>query len=106
GGGATRGAASAPGNPPPAAGLAALAAARLAWRPVQTFRVTNELIRVMPTLAPALSGFIGQLLGLNRGDGGIISSTPGRAPATPFNRPVTQDRRGASPPRRPAAVPG
>jgi diacylglycerol O-acyltransferase / wax synthase len=84
-----------PGKPPPAAGLAALAAARLAWRPVQTFRVTNELIRVMPTLAPALSGFIGQLLGLNRGDGGIITSTPGRAPATPFNRPVTQHRRVA-----------
>src|SRR5262249_2350798 len=45
------------------------------------------------TLAPALSGFIGGLLGLNRGDGSIITSTPGRAPATPFNRPITQHRR-------------
>jgi WS/DGAT/MGAT family acyltransferase len=84
-----------PGRPPSSAALAALAAARLAWRPVQTVRVTNEIIRVMPTLAPVLSGLIGGLLGLNRGDGEIISSTPGRAPSTPFNRPVTQHRRFA-----------
>ena len=82
-----------PGRPPASAALAVLAAARLAWRPVETVRVANEIIRMMPTLAPALSGFIGGLLGLNRGDGSIITSTPGRAPATPFNRPITQHRR-------------
>jgi WS/DGAT/MGAT family acyltransferase len=84
-----------PGRPPGPAALAALAAVRLAWRPVQTVRITNEIIRVVPTLAPALSGFVGGLLGLNRGDGEIIASTPGRAPATPFNGPVTQHRRFA-----------
>jgi WS/DGAT/MGAT family acyltransferase len=84
-----------PGRPPGPAALAALAAVRLAWRPVQTVRITNEIIRVVPTLAPALSGLVGGLLGLNRGDGEIIASTPGRAPATPFNGPVTQHRRFA-----------
>jgi len=84
-----------PGRPPGPAALVALAAARLAWRPVQTVRVTNEIIRVAPTLAPALSRLAGGLLGLNRGDGEIIATTPGRAPATPFNRPVTQHRRFA-----------
>jgi diacylglycerol O-acyltransferase / wax synthase len=82
-----------PGRPPPSAALAALAAARLARWPVQTVRLTNEIVRVVPTLAPALSGLIGRLLGLDRGDGAIITSTPGRAPATPFNRPITQHRR-------------
>jgi len=84
-----------PGRPPGPVALAALAAARLAWRPAQTVRVTNEIVRVAPTLAPALSRFVGGILGLNRGDGEIITTTPGRAPATPFNRPVTQHRRVA-----------
>jgi diacylglycerol O-acyltransferase / wax synthase len=84
-----------PGRPPGPAVLAALAAARLAWRPVQTVQLTNEIIRVMPTLAPAISRFVGGMLGLNRGDGEVISTTAGRAPATPFNRPVTQHRRVA-----------
>jgi len=35
------------------------------------------------------------MLGLNRGDGEVIATTAGRAPATPFNRPVTQHRRVA-----------
>ncbi len=84
-----------PGRPPGLASLAALAAARLAWRPVQTVLVTNELIKVVPSLAPTLSGFVGGMLGLNRGDGEVIATTPGRAPATPFNRPITQHRRVA-----------
>jgi diacylglycerol O-acyltransferase len=82
-----------PARPPSLATLAALAAARLAWRPVQTVQVTNELIRVLPTLAPALSTFVGGMLGLNHGDGGIIATMPGRAPATPFNKPITPHRR-------------
>jgi diacylglycerol O-acyltransferase / wax synthase len=82
-----------PAKPPGYAALTALAAARLAWKPVQTVRFTNELVRVLPTLAPALSNLAGGLLGLNRGDGEVIPSTAGRAPATPFNRPITAHRR-------------
>ncbi len=68
---------------------------RLAWRPVQTVRLTNELVKVLPTLAPAMSALVGGMLRLNRGDGGIIATTPGRAPATPFNKPITPHRRFA-----------
>jgi diacylglycerol O-acyltransferase len=82
-----------PSRPPGSAALAALAAVRLAWRPVQTLRVTNELARVLPTLAPAFSMLVGGMLGLNRGDGEVISTAPGRAPATPFNGPITAHRR-------------
>jgi diacylglycerol O-acyltransferase / wax synthase len=82
-----------PGPPPNPMTLAALAAARLAWRPVQTVRLTNELVRVLPTLAPAVNTFVGGMLGLGRGDGGVISSPQGRAPATPFNKPITAHRR-------------
>jgi diacylglycerol O-acyltransferase / wax synthase len=84
-----------PGRPPRLAALAALAAGRLAWRPVQAVRITNEVVRVVPTIAPILTGLVGGLLGLNRGDGEVITSAPGRAPATPFNGPVTQHRRFA-----------
>ena len=91
-------ASSRPAGPPGAAqlaGLAALAAARLAWRPVQAVRLTNQLVRVLPTLAPAAGTFVGGLLGLNRGDGGVIANSAGRPPATPFNGPITQHRRVA-----------
>jgi diacylglycerol O-acyltransferase / wax synthase len=84
--------ADAPG-PATIATLAAVAAARLVWRPVQTVRITNELVRVVPTLAPAVSTFVGGMLGLGRGDGGVIRSAAGRAPATPFNKPITAHRR-------------
>ena len=33
------------------------------------------------------------MLGLNRGDGEVIQTAPGRAPVTPFNRPITPHRR-------------
>jgi len=84
-----------PAKPPSLPTLAALAAAKLAWRPVQTVRVTNELVRVLPTLAPAVNTLVGGMLGLNRGDGAIIAGMPGRAPATPFNKPITAHRRVA-----------
>jgi diacylglycerol O-acyltransferase / wax synthase len=82
-----------PAPPPGPVILAALAAARLAWRPVETVRITNELVRIMPTLAPAVSTFVGGLLGLGRGDGSVIPSAAGRAPATPFNKAITPHRR-------------
>jgi WS/DGAT/MGAT family acyltransferase len=42
-----------------------------------------------------VSPFLGGILGLNRGDGGVIRTTLGRAPATPFNKPITAHRRFA-----------
>jgi diacylglycerol O-acyltransferase / wax synthase len=84
-----------PERPPPLPLLAAMAAVRLAWRPVQTVRITNELVRLLPTLAPAASTLVGEMLGLNRGDGSVIATRPGRAPATPFNRAITPHRRFA-----------
>ena len=68
---------------------------RMAWRPVQTVRITNDLVRLLPTLAPPLNTLVGEILGLNRGDGAVIATRPGRAPATPFNRSITPHRRFA-----------
>jgi diacylglycerol O-acyltransferase / wax synthase len=88
--------AAAPFRPAPAPGpvtLAALAGARMAWRPVQTVRITNEVIKLLPTLAPAVNTFVGGMLGLGRGDGAVIPSASVRAPGTPFNKPITPHRR-------------
>jgi diacylglycerol O-acyltransferase len=82
-----------PERPPGPAALAMMAAMKLAWRPVETVRVANELVRVLPTLAPAMGTVVGGVLGLGRGDGGVIPSGPVRAPATPFNKPITAHRR-------------
>jgi diacylglycerol O-acyltransferase len=84
-----------PEGPPSLPVLAARAAMRLAWRPVQTVRITNELVRLLPTLAPPVGTLVGEILGLNRGDGAVIATRPGRAPATPFNRAITPHRRFA-----------
>src|SRR5258708_18646991 len=62
-------------RPTPAA-LAALAAARLAWRPVQTVHVAHQLMRVLPTPAPPVSTLPGGLLGLCRGDRAAIRPLP------------------------------
>ena len=84
-----------PERPPPLPVLAAKAGMRLAWRPVQTVQITNELVRILPTLAPLANTLIGEMLGLNRGDGSVIATRPGRAPATPFNQAITPHRRFA-----------
>jgi WS/DGAT/MGAT family acyltransferase len=81
-------------RPGPAA-MTVLAAARLAWRPVQTVHVANQVMRVLPTLGPAVGALVGGMLGLGRGDGAVIPTVPGRAPATPFNKPITPHRRVA-----------
>jgi WS/DGAT/MGAT family acyltransferase len=60
---------------------------------VQTVRLTNELVKLLPTLAPVMSTLVGEMLGLNRGDGAVISTTLARAPATPFNKAITPHRR-------------
>jgi WS/DGAT/MGAT family acyltransferase len=83
----------APARPPGPLALTAKAAAKLAWRPVEAARLTNELVRVLPQLAPAVGAVVGGMLGLNRGDGEVILTSLGRAPATPFNRPITPHRR-------------
>jgi len=84
-----------PERPPPLTVLAAKAGMRLAWRPVQTVQITNELVRILPTMAPLVNTLIGEMLGLNRGDGSVIATRPGRAPATPFNQAITPHRRFA-----------
>src|SRR5215470_4943209 len=84
-----------PAAPPPLPLPAVKAAARLDWRPVQTVQMTNELVRLLPTLAPAVNTVVGGMLGLNHGDGSVIATRPGRAPATPFNRSITPHRRFA-----------
>lgn len=84
-----------PARPPSRSALAARATARLAWRPVQTVRLAGELVRFIPTLAPVVGSFLGGMLGLNRGDGEVISTPSGRAPATPFNKPITPHRKVA-----------
>jgi len=84
-----------PERPPPLPVLAAKAGMRLAWRPVQTAQITSELVRFLPTLAPLVNTLIGEMLGLNRGDGSVIATRPGRAPATPFNQAITPHRRFA-----------
>jgi len=84
-----------PERPPSWPELAVKAAFRLAWRPVQTVRITNELVKILPTLTPVMSTVVGGMLGLNRGDGEVIATVPVRTPATPFNKPITPHRRFA-----------
>lgn len=85
----------APAGPANRASLALRALARLAWRPVQVARITTDLVRTLPTLAPAVTPVVGGILGLGLGDGGVIQTRPGRAPSTPFNKPITPHRRFA-----------
>ncbi len=80
-------------EPPASLLLAARAATRLAWRPVQTVRIAGQLVGTVPALAPVIGPIVGGLLGLNRGDGSVISSPAGIAPATPFNKRITPHRR-------------
>jgi WS/DGAT/MGAT family acyltransferase len=82
-------------RPPGSLTLLARTAARLAWRPVQTVQLAGEFVKRVPSMAPLVSPFIGEILGLNRGDGSVIPTTLGLAPSTPFNRKITPHRRVA-----------
>src|SRR5262249_56625658 len=77
-----------PARPPGLATLATLAVARLAWRPVQTARMANEMVRVLPTLAPGVGTLVGGVLGLNSRDGGGRPTTAGPAPPPPPYPPL------------------
>ena len=82
-----------PERPPSWPELAVNAAFRVAWWPVQTVRITNQMLRLLPTLTPVVRPVVGGMLGLNRGDGEVIATVPVRTPATPFNKPITPHRR-------------
>ncbi|EWM17878.1 bifunctional wax ester synthase/acyl-CoA diacylglycerol acyltransferase [Kutzneria sp. 744] len=58
-------------------------------------QLAGEFVKKVPTLAPLVSPLVGGLLGLNSGDGSVIPTTLGRAPATPFNKKITPHRRVA-----------
>jgi len=75
--------------------IAARAAGRLMQRPVEMVRIANGVVRMLPPLAPAIGTFLGGALGLHRGDGSVIATSPGRPPVTPFNGPITPHRRVA-----------
>jgi diacylglycerol O-acyltransferase / wax synthase len=75
--------------------LAARTALRLTQRPVELVRIANGVVKALPTLAPMIGAFVGEALGLNRGDGGVLQNATGLAPTTPFNGPVTPHRRVA-----------
>ncbi|MEO8889414.1 MAG: wax ester/triacylglycerol synthase family O-acyltransferase [Jatrophihabitantaceae bacterium] len=68
-----------------------------AKRPVQTAKLAVDLVKALPTLGPAVTPLVGGLLGLGSrgGDGGVIATRTGRAPATPFNKAITPHRRVA-----------
>lgn len=85
--------AAAPTSPANPLALMTRAAVRITQRPVELVRIANGVVRLLPTLAPAVGSVVGGVLGLNRGDGGVIATSPGRAPATPFNKPITPHRR-------------
>ena len=85
----------APVKGPSTGTLALRTAARLAWRPVDSVKLTGGVVKAVPALAPVAGAFIGGMLGLNKGDGSVISSKAGRAPATPFNKEITPHRRVA-----------
>ncbi len=73
--------------------LAVRAVLQIARRPVEMVRIANGVVQALPTLAPMMGSFVGEVLGMNRGDGGVIENSPGPAPATPFNAAITAHRR-------------
>jgi WS/DGAT/MGAT family acyltransferase len=84
-----------PQRPPGPARLLASAGRSAALRPLDTVRITRDLIRFMPTIGAIAGPMLGRLLGIGERDGSVIPTAPARPPATPFNRPITPHRRWA-----------
>jgi diacylglycerol O-acyltransferase len=84
-----------PERPPGPAWMLTSAGRAAALRPLDTVRITRDLIRFMPALASIAGPVLGRMLGIGERDGSIIPTAPARPPATPFNRSVTPHRRWA-----------
>ncbi len=84
-----------PQRPPGPARMLASAARAAALRPLDTVRITRDLIRFMPAIGSVAGPMLGRMLGMGERDGSVIPTAPTRPPATPFNRPITPHRRWA-----------
>ena len=84
-----------PERPPGRARMLVSAGRAAAMWPLDTVRITRDLIRFMPAIGSVAGPLLGRMLGVGERDGSVISTAPARPPATPFNRPVTPHRRWA-----------
>ena len=84
-----------PERPPSRARMLANAGRTAALRPLDTARITRDIIKFIPAAGSVAGPFLGRMLGIGEGDGSVIPTAPARPPATPFNRPVTPHRRWA-----------
>ena len=84
-----------PEQPPGWARMLANAGRTAALRPLDTVRISRDLIRFMPAIGSVAGPWLGRMLRIGEHDGSVIPTAPGRPPATPFNRPVTPHRRWA-----------
>jgi diacylglycerol O-acyltransferase len=84
-----------PQRPPGPVRMLISAGRAAALRPLDTVRITRDLIRFLPVIGSVAGPVLGRLLGIGERDGSVISTAPALPPATPFNRPVTPHRRWA-----------
>jgi diacylglycerol O-acyltransferase len=84
-----------PEPPPSLVRMLASASWSAALRPLDTVRITRDLLRFMPTIGSVAGPMLGRMIGIGEGDGSVIPTAPALPPATPFNRPVTSHRRWA-----------
>jgi len=84
-----------PEPPPSRVRMLASASWSAALRPLDTVRITRDLLRFMPTIGSVAGPMLGRMIGIGERDGSVIPTAPALPPATPFNRPVTPHRRWA-----------
>ena len=84
-----------PRRPPGPVELLIGAGRAAALRPLDSVRITRDLLRFMPTIGSVVAPMLGRLLRIGDGDGSVIPTAAGLPPPTPFNRPVTPHRRWA-----------